>query len=116
MRVLAECELEGSCHLASDYSWAAYPDWDLQMETMKSAPESTNGYWARTTSTIHCRKQYGCDDCWVNPDTLLQSCRVVIYLHDPIYKGAICYWDHDGNGNTPPIAAKCLARDFQPAR
>ena len=112
----AECELVGSCHLASDYSTASYPFWDQPLETMKSAPANTVGYFARKTSTIYCRKVYGCDDCWRNPDTLLQSCRVVIYEHDPIFQGAICYWNHDGDVNTAPVPATCSASDFQPAQ
>ena len=46
----AECELVGSCHLASDYSTASYPFWDQPLETMKSAPANTVGYFARKGS------------------------------------------------------------------
>lgn len=106
-----ECYIEGSCQLASNY----YTVYDLYTystveQIMVTTPQNASGYYARENGGKICKLTRGCDDCVVNLDTLLMSCKVVEYVDSQLKFGKICYFNHDNNPFTPPVPATCTGR------
>jgi hypothetical protein len=86
-----ECFSEGSCQLASNYFSASGPDYDQERQIAVAPKANEESYRYRVLSLWTCSITLGCDDCYLNPDTLLLSCRYAVYDKKVLVNGAICY-------------------------
>jgi hypothetical protein len=103
-----ECFSEGSCQLASNYSYYYDPsDWNVSHDVMVPRQPGKFGYYTKSGTPIACGTSLGCDDCVLNPNTYIMRCELEIYPILTLKQGIICYYDHDNTPYTPNVPYVC---------